>query len=329
MDKQQNKVSDSSTSHAIKTSKRPQSKKDKEHARRLFNSWYKEKFFISPLVTAESFTNYSDEKVYLLQYKALFEKRWEKSVTEPYTGVFEPNSKYKNLQDIPTQEPTEYREITWSSVKEGSESVSVCKKCKGAGKVFCHTCDGTGRVEKEYKDAEGQWRTRFDDCKTCRGTGKLNCPICKSYGRVITYTKGFVGWEILEKEHFVREVPIPYNQLLQVAATSTKEFENAVQQLPDSLPENVQNTLKEIIKSVKSSSENGRILRDTLKVSTYSLIKVEYSVEDKTYAVFFFGNGLSYSINYPLNKKLIAWMSVVGVEVLILLFLLASLLSRG
>lgn len=38
--------------------------------------------------------------------------------------------------------------------------------------TFCGTCDGTGRVRANYKDANGCYVFRKEECHECNGSGE-------------------------------------------------------------------------------------------------------------------------------------------------------------
>lgn len=60
-----------------------------------------------------------------------------------------------------------------------------CYRCKGAGKVICPTCGGSGEMHNEdHYLSDSSWGSRYVTCKECYGIGKRICPVCKGIGEI-------------------------------------------------------------------------------------------------------------------------------------------------
>lgn len=68
--------------------------------------------------------------------------------------------------------------------------MAKCMRCKGAGKVFCRECAGSGTLpyylfHLEYGESSEVLHNRDQiDCKECHGIGKSICKECHGSGYI-------------------------------------------------------------------------------------------------------------------------------------------------
>ncbi|MDC8000116.1 hypothetical protein POV26_03640 [Aequorivita todarodis] len=170
-----------------------------------------------------SFEKLSNEPASFQNKNFLNDNVLDENYINPYSTVIDFNSNSKELE-FPIQEKnSEVLEaqglfyLTDSIKKYSCESCNgdglvtcdsspcygkhkwECDECIGEGKIYCNSCngegwntcggwfsgcDGSGKVKKRVKLANGKESEKLVNCSTCSGKGKVNCKTCNTSGKV-------------------------------------------------------------------------------------------------------------------------------------------------
>lgn len=284
----------------------------------------------STFIQAMRYESLSPSLAYHYQLRTLTEGRESYTVEIPWKDSEKKIDDASNTSPPPIWEivvhpPTSADLFTPGSKKVNvphTNSLLVCPKCGGVGRLLCHSCSGKGRRSCFTCSGKGKlWGNDRSDtssisitCRTCSGTGrkgcvscsssgKVKCRRCEGSGKVLQFVEMLVTWQVTT-DNFVSSPPsygLTDRQVMQATGSLLlDDLDERVKPLQDFPDEKVERASYDAIR--KNSSVTKRILKQRQSVRGIPLFSVSYAMEGKgrgQFVIFGEGERQVHFPNYP------------------------------
>jgi hypothetical protein len=245
---------------------------------------------------------------FLITLQALTETRRIDTLVVPNRGELPtyPSEALNNIWLINSNPPSSFSSDTQIFPIEGTQNVSTCPRCNGAGEIsracwscngsgsrVCSNCAGSGSIVRE--EYVGSVRTvvrevcpycggrKSEVCSMCDGTGRVIeiCSMCAGVGSVIGFRAVICDFKPYKWERVVSRWNLPSKLLQSMKEESVLEAEISPQVLPQlsKFPKEVQEELKGLVGEMKGLvGSDTRLVRNLLTIKTIPAACVTFRI---------------------------------------------------
>jgi len=246
---------------------------------------------------------------FLITLQALTETRYIDILEVPNRGKLPtyPSEALNNIWSIKSTPPDSFASDTQIFPIEGTQKVSTCPNCNGAGEIsrvcwscggsgsrVCSSCAGSGSIVREEYVGSGRTVVRREVCtycggrgkevcSSCSGTGRVieTCSRCDGYGSVVSFTAVICNFKPHKWERVVSRWNLPFKLLQSMKEESVFEAAVSPQIIPQlsKFPKEVQEEVKGLVGEMKELvGGDTRLIRNLLTIKTIPAACVTFRI---------------------------------------------------
>ena len=246
---------------------------------------------------------------FLITLQALTETRYIDTLEAPNKGRLPtfPSKALNNIWSINSTPPNSFTSDRQIFPIEGTQRVSTCPNCEGAGEIsracwscggsgsiVCPSCAGSGSIVRDEYVGSGRTVVKREVCShcggrgrevcfSCHGTGRVivTCSRCDGYGSVVSFKAVICNFKPYKWEKAVSRWNLPFKLLQSMKEESVFEAAVSPQIIPQlsKFPKEVQEEVKGLVGEMKGLVESDtRLIRNLLTIKTIPAACVTFRI---------------------------------------------------